>query len=132
VTLSWDDVRDVLRLIDASSLEELDLEIGDLRLVVRKRPAAAPVPAGPAAREGQVELKSPAVGVFRRAAPGGAAPFVGPGAIADADDLLALIEVAHETRAVSAPRRVRVMAILVEDGQFVEYSQPLMLVEPVA
>lgn len=130
--LTWDEVRDVLRLIDEAPLEELELEIGDVRLVVRKRPAGAAPAAvtAPASREGQFELKSPTVGVFHPPPLRGAAPFVTPGAIAEAGEVLALIAMLKEVRAVSAPRRVRVVAILVEDRQFVEYGQPLMLLEP--
>ncbi|MGH7314502.1 MAG: acetyl-CoA carboxylase biotin carboxyl carrier protein [Candidatus Rokuibacteriota bacterium] len=41
--LSYDDVRKILEIIDGSSLEELHLEIGDLKLVVRKRDGVAEV-----------------------------------------------------------------------------------------
>lgn len=46
--LSYEDVQNILKIIDGSSLEELHLEIGDFKLIVRKKGAGA-VPVGPSA-----------------------------------------------------------------------------------
>ena len=130
--LNWNDVRQILAAIDAAPLEELELEIGDLRLVVRKR---APGPVGiPEPRRapgwGEFELKAPAVGVFRRGALQDAILFVEPGAVVQAGETLALIEVIREAHPLPAPENVEVVAVLVADGDFVEYGQPLMILRP--
>jgi len=152
--LSWDDVRAILVAIDASPLEELELEVGDLRLVVRKRPSPVrPAPGGgatiaagpsadlgagaggPAARgragEGEFELKAPSVGVFRRSPAGSGRRLVEPGVLVSADEVLGLIEAAGEARDVRAPGTARLVVALVEDGEFVEYGQALMILRPV-
>lgn len=131
--LSWDDVRQVLAAIDAAPLEELELEIGDLRLVVRKRapgPVGVPDPRSRSPVGGEFELKAPAVGVFRRGALQDAILFVEPGAVVQAGETLALIEVVREAHPVRAPETVEVVAVLVADGDFVEYGQPLMILRP--
>jgi acetyl-CoA carboxylase biotin carboxyl carrier protein len=133
VDLHWDDVRQVLAVIDAAPLGELELEIGDLLLVVRKRapgPVGVPEPPSRAPVGGEFELKAPAVGVFRRGALRDAILFVEPGAVVQADEALALIEVVREAHPVRAPETVEVVAVLVADGDFVEYGQPLMILRP--
>ena len=126
--VSWDDVRRVLAAIDSAPGEELELEVGDLRLVVLKRGQGA---IRPATTPQDFELKSRAVGIFRRAAvQDGLAFVVDAGAVAQADEVLAAIEVLSETEPVRAPRAVEVVSLLVADGEFVEYGQPLMLLRP--
>src|SRR5262245_17435991 len=123
--LEWEDVRRVLAAIDASPGRELELEIGELRLVVGRGPA----PLTPDAAD-DFELRSPAVGLFRRAAVPDGLAMVAPGALARADDVLAAVEVVDELEPVRAPRTVEVVRVLVDDGDFVEYGQPLMRLRP--
>src|SRR5262249_45827219 len=122
--LGWEDVRQVLAAIDATPLEELELEVGGLRLQVRKRaPAPGDGRASPASG-----LNAPAVGVFRRRGLDGGLLFVAPGALVEAGEVRAVIEVFREIEPVRAPLALEVVAVLVADGDFVEYGQPLMLV----
>jgi acetyl-CoA carboxylase biotin carboxyl carrier protein len=64
MTLSYDDVQKILKIIDSSALEEVHLEIGDLKLVVRRHGAARPEPtatvAGTAGPEPTVATPLPA------------------------------------------------------------------------
>jgi acetyl-CoA carboxylase biotin carboxyl carrier protein len=64
--LSYDDVQKILKIIDGSSVEELHLEIGDLKLVVRKRGGAAEAtefrPAAPAEKPAPVSRPAAAPG----------------------------------------------------------------------
>ena len=128
--LGWDEVRVVLAAIDAGPFEELELEVADLHVVVRKRRPGGQL-AERSAGDAEFELKSPAVGVLRRAPVRGGAPFVSPGAIVRADDVLALVEVVREEQAVRAPASAQVVAVLVDDGEFVEYGRPLMILRPI-
>jgi acetyl-CoA carboxylase biotin carboxyl carrier protein len=151
--LSYEDVQNILKIIDGSSLEELHLEIGDLKLVVRKRrggaaevePPAAPAAAvspqpGPArARlprsapsvEGEFELKAPMVGTFYRASAPGAPPFVEVGSVVQPDDVVCIIEVMKLMNSIRAGQRGRVVEILAGNAQLVEYGQPLIVIQPV-
>jgi acetyl-CoA carboxylase biotin carboxyl carrier protein len=158
--LSYDDVRQILKIIDASSVEELHLEIGDLKLVVRKRgaraevvegdasprpaatptrePVAPPVPAAapavPARRrlaaEGELELKAPMVGTFYRAPRPGAPPFVEVGSEVGPDDVVCIIEVMKLMSSITSGCRGRIVDILVENAQLVEFGQPIMIIAP--
>ena len=154
--LSYDDVQQILRIIDASSLEELSLEIGDLKLVVRKRGgraeatgtgaapaptsmsarelAPAPAPAAPArqrrAAEGESELKAPMVGTFYRSPRPGAPPFVEVGSGVGPDDVVCIIEVMKLMNSITLGARGRIVDILVENGQLVEFGQPIMIIAP--
>ncbi len=159
--LSYEDVQNILKIIDGSSLEELHLEIGDLKLVVRKRrggaaeiqPPAAPAPSSQAAEpaavspqpvptrsrvprsappvEGEFELKAPMVGTFYRAPAPGAPPFVEVGSVVQPDEVVCIIEVMKLMNSIRAGQRGRVVEILAENAQLVEYGQPLIVIQPV-
>ena len=157
--LSYDDVQNILKIIDASSLEELHLEIGEFKLVVRKRALAAearggaartaaaeredraPVPAASSDgggrpsprvhRDCMVEVRAPMVGTFYRAPAPGAPPFVEVGATVEPDDVVCIIEVMKLMNSIRAGGRGRVVEILAENAELVEYGQPLIVIEPI-
>lgn len=59
--LSYEDIQNILRIIDSSSLEELHLEIGEFKLIVKKRGAGSPAGAAPASPTEMVsEVSRPA------------------------------------------------------------------------
>lgn len=90
--------------------------------------ANAPPAAAPAA-DGPGTVKSPMVGTaYLRASPD-AAPFVEIGAQVRAGDKLLLVEAMKTFNEILAPRSGTVTGILVEDGQPVEYGQPLLVIE---
>jgi acetyl-CoA carboxylase biotin carboxyl carrier protein len=67
--LSYEDVQNILKIIDGSSLEELHLEIGDLKLVVRKRRGGAAEVEPPAAPAPSPEAAAPAAAVSPQPGP---------------------------------------------------------------
>lgn len=90
--------------------------------------AAAPTPAEPAAPAGQV-IKSPMVGTFYRSANPNSAPFVDVGSAVKAGDTLCIIEAMKLMNEIDAEVTGTVKAVLVENGQPVEYGQPLFVIE---
>ncbi len=93
-------------------------------------PAAAPAaaaPAAPAAPEGHV-VKSPMVGTFYRAASPGAKAFVDVGQNVNAGDTLCIIEAMKLLNEIEADKAGVIKAILVENGQAVEFGQPLFII----
>jgi acetyl-CoA carboxylase biotin carboxyl carrier protein len=72
---------------------------------------------------------SPMVGSAYRAAAPGAKPFVDIGSLVKAGDTLLIIEAMKTLNQIPAPRAGTVAQILFEDGQPVEFGQPLMIVE---
>jgi acetyl-CoA carboxylase biotin carboxyl carrier protein len=90
-------------------------------------PAAAPVADTPAEPQGHV-VKSPMVGTFYRASSPGAAPFVEVGSSVKAGDTICIIEAMKLLNEIDADASGVIKAILVENGQPVEYGQPLFVI----
>ena len=85
-------------------------------------PAAPVVPAGHA-------VKSPMVGTFYRSSSPGAAPFIQIGAVVKEGDTLCIIEAMKILNEIESDKSGTVTQILCENGQAVEYGQPLFIVE---
>ncbi len=100
--------------------------------VVAPVPAAAPVAAAvaaePAAPKGHV-IKSPMVGTFYRASSPGAKPFVELGQAVKEGEAVCIVEAMKILNEIEADKSGVVTQILVENGQAVEYGQPLFVVE---
>ena len=93
-------------------------------------PAAAPVaaaPVAPAAIEGHV-VKSPMVGTFYRAASPGSAPFADIGKNVNTGDTLCIIEAMKLLNEIESDFSGSIKQILVENGQPVEFGQPLFII----
>jgi len=94
-------------------------------------PAAVPVAAAsaePAAPSGHV-LKSPMVGTFYRSANPNSSSFVEIGSQVKEGDTLCIVEAMKLMNEIEADHAGTVKAILVENGQPVEYGQPLFIIE---
>lgn len=144
-------VRDLAELIAQTDLTEIEVAKGDLRIRVARNitatVVAAPVAAAPAAAPAAVALASapiqtavspidnpgavtsPMVGTaYRRPSPD-AKPFIEVGSKVQAGDKLLLVEAMKTFNDIVAPRSGTVTAVLVEDGQPVEYGEPLLVIE---
>jgi acetyl-CoA carboxylase biotin carboxyl carrier protein len=89
--------------------------------------AAAPPPADPELPEGDA-VKAPMVGTFYRTPSPGAEPYVEVGSTVKAGDTLCIIEAMKLLNEIEAERSGTVKAILVENGQPVEFGEPLFIV----
>jgi acetyl-CoA carboxylase biotin carboxyl carrier protein len=141
-------VREMAQLINETDLTEIEVQKGDLRIRVARTitatvmapVAAAPAVAAPAAvAAAPVEAKpaashpgavtSPMVGTaYRRPSPD-AKPFVEIGSEVKAGERVLLVEAMKTFNDIVAPRAGKVVAIMVEDGQPVEYGEPLLVIE---
>ena len=138
-------VRELANLLAETDLTEIEVEKGDLRIrVARSLSAAAPAPvmvstpAAPlasGAAEAEAEgphpgaVLSPMVGTaFRKPSPDSRA-FVEVGSRVQAGDKLLLVEAMKTFNDIVAPRSGTVTAIFIEDGQPVEYGEPLLVIE---
>lgn len=90
-------------------------------------PAVAATPAAPAAPEGHV-VKSPMVGSFYRSPSPGAKAFVDIGQNVNEGDTLCIIEAMKLLNEIESDKTGVVKAILVENGQAVEFGQPLFII----
>ncbi|MFA5988013.1 MAG: acetyl-CoA carboxylase biotin carboxyl carrier protein [Sphingomonas sp.] len=139
-------VRQLAELLDDTQLTEIEVEDGDRRVRVARTvtayaPTYAPPPAGPAPLATPVAdtasapaplanaVKSPMVGTVFLAAEPGARPFVSVGDVVKAGDTLVIVEAMKVMNPILAGTPGRVAAILVENGQPVEFDQPLVIVE---
>lgn len=92
-------------------------------------PAPAAAPAAPVAAEPQGHvIKSPMVGTFYRSSSPGAAPFVEVGSSVKAGDTVCIIEAMKLLNEIDADASGVIKQILVENGQPVEYGQPLFVI----
>jgi acetyl-CoA carboxylase biotin carboxyl carrier protein len=95
---------------------------------VAAAPAAAEAPAAPAAVVGH-QVKSPMVGTFYRASSPGAKAFVEVGSQVKEGETLCIIEAMKILNEIEADKSGTVTRILVDNGQAVEYGQPLFVIE---
>ena len=140
-------VRQLAELLDETQLTEIEVEDGDRRVRVARTisvaaaapvyapaPAAQPVAAAPAAEPSAAApavdaVKSPMVGTVYLSAEPGAKPFVSIGETVAAGATLVIVEAMKVMNPILAPAAGTVKAILVKDGQPVEFDQPLVVVE---
>jgi acetyl-CoA carboxylase biotin carboxyl carrier protein len=90
-------------------------------------PAAVAAPLDPAKHPGVVT--SPMVGTAYVGAEPGARPFVEVGSRVEVGDTLLIVEAMKTMNQIPSPRSGTVIQVLIEDGQPVEYGEPLMIVE---
>jgi acetyl-CoA carboxylase biotin carboxyl carrier protein len=135
VPLDDDDVREILRIIDESDLDELRIESGELSLHV-VRGGAVP-PAAPAEVEPMLEemgdgiaIEAPMLGTFYRSPAPGAAPFVDVGSPVEPDTIVCIIEVMKMMNSVHAGVAGTIAEVCVENGEPVEYGARLFRVVP--
>jgi acetyl-CoA carboxylase biotin carboxyl carrier protein len=148
------DLRKLKKLIDLvqeSGIAELEITEGEERVRITRQqaggnimyaapPAAVAAPVVPAAPavvpaaaaepaepEGHV-VKSPMVGTFYRAASPGAKSFVEVGQSVSSGDTLCIIEAMKLLNEIEADQGGIIKAILVENGQPVEYGEPLFII----
>ena len=137
--LTDDDVREILRLIDASEGDELRVETERFSLYVR-RGADEPVPIptapdSPATRTPTASgvlhtVASPMLGTFYRAQAPGAAPFVDVGTRVEPETIVCLIEVMKMMNSVPAGVIGTIVEVCVENAELVEHGAPLFQVRP--
>jgi acetyl-CoA carboxylase biotin carboxyl carrier protein len=140
-------IRELALLLDETSLTEIEIERAGLRVRVARNisiatsmpsnyaPAAGPSPAASApapvadiAKHPGV-VPSPMVGTAYWASEPGAKPFVEVGSKVTAGQTLLIIEAMKTMNQIPSPRAGTVTQILIEDGQPVEFGEPLVIIE---
>jgi acetyl-CoA carboxylase biotin carboxyl carrier protein len=149
-----DDIRKLVELMEERGVVELEMEDGKgkVRLVRENHRASVlpaftspspvasalpvtilpPVPERPAepATVPGATIASPMVGTFYRAPSPDAKAYVEVGTVVEKEDVVCIIEAMKMMNEIRAEVRGRVRKILVENGQPIEYDQPLFLLEP--
>jgi len=156
------EIKELIKLVDQSSLQEVEIESEGARLMIRKpKPskaepvivASAPmqhtyapvmpqaavlphnVPAAPAEPPAAVaidsnlhKIVSPMVGTFYQAPSPDAPPFVSVGSAVNEKTVVCIVEAMKLMNPLEAEIKGEIVEVLVENGQLVEYGQPLFLV----
>ncbi len=134
--LDYDDVHQILNLMKESNFEQILLEFGNLKIDLKKFASSAPVAAPPpiSAEEPKdtqlLPITAPMLGLFFRSSKPGDPPLVKPGQEVREEDVVCIIEVLKERHPVKSGLRGRIQKICAQDGQMVEFKQPLFLLEP--
>jgi acetyl-CoA carboxylase biotin carboxyl carrier protein len=93
--------------------------------------AATQQPQHPLAEDYAHHVTAPLVGTFYRAPEPGAAPFVEIGDMVQPGQQVGIVEAMKLTNSILSEMSGRVVQVLAENGEFVEYGQPLVALEPV-
>lgn len=153
------EIRDLIDFISASGLEEVNIETEEFKINVKRSltqaasaPAPAPAPQAPspapapvsstpapeprkeeapaAAKSNLIEVKSPMIGTFYLTPNPDSDPFVKVGDTIKQGDTVCIIEAMKLFNEIESEVSGKIVKILVENAQPVEYDQPLFLVDP--
>ena len=138
-------IRELALLLDETNLTEIEIERAGLRVRVARnisvaaampaisQPAATAVAAAPVATADVAKhpgmVPSPMVGTAYWASEPGAKPFIDVGSKVSVGQTLLIIEAMKTMNQIPSPRAGTVTQILVEDGQPVEFGEPLVIIE---
>jgi len=134
--LTPEDVQEILRLVDESAYDELELETPRFSIRFRRgerEPTAAPAAPGPLAgpaANGLVEVVAPMVGTFYRGPAPESPPFVEVGSAVDEQTQVCILEVMKLMSSVVAGVRGTIAEICRANGEAVEYGDVLFRVQP--
>lgn len=150
--LSIEEIKQLIELVDASKLDELELEVKDTKLKLKKNKEvtevvnsapvavpAAPTPQATAPTQAAVEtpaaeaenlevITSPMVGTFYASRTPEDAPFVNPGSKVANDSIVCIIEAMKLFNDITADIDGEIAEVLVTNGELVEFGQPLFKV----
>ena len=141
-------IRDLAALLKETDLSEIEIEQNDVRIRVARQmnvvapvaaAAPAPVAAAPAAaapggkhtaadKPAAGTVASPMVGTAYHAPEPGAKPFVEVGSSVREGQTVMIVEAMKTMNPIAAPKSGKVTEILVEDGQPVEFGEPLLVI----
>ncbi|HEU5305599.1 MAG TPA: acetyl-CoA carboxylase biotin carboxyl carrier protein [Gemmatimonadales bacterium] len=138
--------RQLATLLKELDLTEIEASIGELRVRLQRGRTAAPLPAAPGtpteivsvptpvvdstAAVKLITIEAPMVGTFYRASSPTAEPYVREGDVVKEGQILCIIEAMKLMNEIESRASGRIVKILVENGQPVEYGQPLVLIDP--
>ncbi len=148
-------IRKLVRIVDTSGITDLEIEENGIKIKVAKKnknsqstvlpqtviQTEPAVSTSPSAKEEKIlaettlpqnlhEIKSPIVGTFYRAPAPDADAYIQVGDSTSSGSVLCIIEAMKLMNEIECDISGKVVKILVENGQPVEYNQPLFLIEP--
>ena len=167
--MDFKEIQDLLKLVNKSTLTEVEIEQKDFRLKIRRKapdnkvvyqtspepativqpmitaaptpvaqPEAKPAPEKPAAPEPKkeessadlVEFRSPMIGTFYRSSSPDSDAFVKVGDVVEKGQVLCIVEAMKLFNEIESEISGKIVKIMLEDAQPVEYDQVLFLIDP--
>ena len=157
--MKLEEIKSIVKLMSENDLTEFKIESEDMHLCIRRGSSAAPAPAiaaapqviqtpapqviqaapapeapapaaaAPAVPDKAKIIESPIVGTFYRSATPGADAFVKVGSKVEADQTVCIVEAMKVMNEIKAEKSGVIKEILVENGEAVEFGQPLFVLE---
>jgi len=131
-----DELKKIIKLLKEEGLSEITLWEGQQRITVRQERVSVskgetprPAEASNHQDEATFSVSAPLVGTFYRRPSPDAEPFVEEGTQVEPGDTLCIIEAMKVMNEIKAEQAGRLRRILIEDGEAVQYGQPLFLLE---
>lgn len=154
--MNLEEIKELIDILEGTDISEINIEEEDSSVSIKKGTPRAlntgqenpmsqeqvvvsetteqePVnqPVEEEANDNQQEIKAPMVGTFYRAPSPDAEPFVEVGDVIKEDDILCIIEAMKLMNEIEAEAKGKIVDILVEDGEAVEYGQSIFVLEEV-
>jgi acetyl-CoA carboxylase biotin carboxyl carrier protein len=144
----WQEARELIKRLEGSTVQRLNIQAGAYKIEIERGaptvtvagPAAGTAPAAgmpataaaaeSAEQDARAKVVAPLVGTFYRSAQPGSKPFVEEGDMVDAGAVVGIVEAMKIMNQVKAERGGRVVEIAAKDGEWVEFQQVLMYIEP--
>jgi acetyl-CoA carboxylase biotin carboxyl carrier protein len=147
------EIKEMINLMNENSLSELEVEKDDMRIRLKKTPSGIEGFDGPVVLQGAqavsglpkaqptqeteeknvvktVEIKSPMVGTFYRAPNPEVPPYVEVGTTIEPGQVICIIEAMKLMNEIKSEIKGKILEILVDNAEPVEFGQPLFLIEP--
>ena len=147
------EIKEMIVLMNENNLMELEIEKDGMRIRLKKTAPSAdglsgpiivereklpgavkekvPLEAGQKPGGSAVEIKAPMVGTFYRAPSPEAPPYVEAGQIVEPGQVICIIEAMELMNEIKSEIKGKIMEVLVENAEPVEFGQPMFLIEPI-
>jgi acetyl-CoA carboxylase biotin carboxyl carrier protein len=148
------EIKEMISLMNDNGLVELEIEKDGMRIRLKKTTAGVEGMPGPFIVEKQVlagapgktapeqfqaepvatramEIKAPMVGTFYRASSPEASPYVEAGQVIEPGQVICIIEAMKLMNEIKSDVKAKILEVLVDNAEPVEFGQPMFLVEPV-
>jgi len=145
--MEFDEIKQFIEILQDTDITELNIEREGAKLLIKREkfaavPAAAPVVVQPSTSavesaepaevtDNYIKVTSPIVGIYYTASTPEAPPFVKVGSHVVKGEVLCIVEAMKLMNEIESDTTGTIVKMLVENGQPVEYGEPLFLIEPV-
>jgi acetyl-CoA carboxylase biotin carboxyl carrier protein len=136
--MNFKEIQELIKIVEESNLTTIELEKDGLRLILKKEntqkifsekpPEVESAAKGQYSSEVAQTINAPIVGTFYASSSPESEPFVQTGSRVKKGDTLCIIEAMKLMNEIEADEDLEIVKVFVQDGQMVEYDQPLFAV----